>query len=56
MIPPIVRASLIRIVIIAVVVTAMVVAVFVTGWADDRAEPGSRGRGQVTAPASTQSR
>jgi hypothetical protein len=42
-----------RLVIALVVVLAVVVAVFALGWADDRAAPGTRGRGTVSAPAST---
>jgi hypothetical protein len=30
------------------IVAALVVVVFVSGWADDKAPPGSRGRGQVS--------
>jgi hypothetical protein len=44
------------VVIVIVVVVAIIVAVFVTGWADDRAAPGSRGRGStVSAPATERS-
>jgi hypothetical protein len=34
------------IIIIAVAFAALVILVFVTGWADDKAQPGSTGRGQ----------
>jgi hypothetical protein len=45
-----------RIVIVAVaVLVAVVVLAFATGWANDRAKPGSSGRVKVTAPA-TESR
>jgi hypothetical protein len=33
------------------IVAAIVVVLFATGWADDKATPGSQGRGQVSAPA-----
>jgi flagellar biosynthesis/type III secretory pathway M-ring protein FliF/YscJ len=33
------------------IVAAIVVVVFVSGWADDKAPPGSQGRAKVTAPA-----
>jgi hypothetical protein len=29
-------------------VAVVVILVFVTGWANDKAKPGSQGRGQVT--------
>jgi uncharacterized membrane protein YedE/YeeE len=45
-----------RIIIIVVVAVAVVVIlVFVTGWADDKAKPGSTGRGKVTQPATNES-
>ena len=39
-----------RIVIVIVAVGAVVALMLVTGWADDRAEPGSRGRVPIHAP------
>jgi hypothetical protein len=46
-----------RIVILAIaVVVAVVVVAFATGWADDRARPGSSGRVTVSAPAPEGSR
>jgi hypothetical protein len=33
------------------VVAAVVVVLLVSGWADDKASPGSRGRSTVSAPA-----
>ena len=35
------------------IVAALIVVLFVSGWADDKASPGSQGRGQVSAPATT---
>jgi hypothetical protein len=32
-----------------VVIVAVVLVVFLSGWADDKAEPGTRGRGTVPA-------
>jgi hypothetical protein len=43
------------IVVVVVAVAAIVILVFVTGWADDRAQPGSTGRVQVTQPAANAS-
>lgn len=40
-----------RIIIVVVAVAAIVILVFVTGWADDKARPGSTGRVPVTRPA-----
>ena len=40
-----------RIIIAVVFVVAVLVVVFATGWADDRAEPGSRGRAPVSTAA-----
>jgi hypothetical protein len=40
-----------RIVIAAVVIAAIVILLVVSAWADDRAKPGTRGRGQVTRSA-----
>jgi hypothetical protein len=36
---------------LAIVAALVVVVVFVSGWADDKAPPGSRGRGQVSTTA-----
>jgi putative effector of murein hydrolase LrgA (UPF0299 family) len=41
-------ANVARVVILVVVVAAIVVVMLVTGWADDRARPGSTGRVPVT--------
>jgi hypothetical protein len=41
-----------RIIIVVVAIAAIVFLVFVSGWADDKAPPGSKGRVQVTRPAS----
>jgi hypothetical protein len=49
------QTSRARIAIVVLVIGAIVAAVFLTGWADDKAEPGSTGRGPVTAPASSDS-
>jgi hypothetical protein len=38
----------VRIVIAALVVVVLVVLIFATGWSDDRAMPGTSGRGTVT--------
>jgi Tfp pilus assembly protein PilO len=40
-----------RIIIALLVVVAIVALAFVSGWADDRAPAGSKGRVPVTAPA-----
>jgi hypothetical protein len=40
-----------RIVLVLVLVLVVVVAVLVSGWADDKARPGSSGRSPVVAPA-----
>ena len=42
------RANTLRIIIFVVAVAAVVIVMFVTGWADDRAPPGSGGRVPVT--------
>ena len=41
-----------RILLAVLLVVAVLIVVFATGWADDRAKPGSRGRAPVgtTAP------
>jgi hypothetical protein len=44
------------IVILVVTVAVLVVGIFVTGWADDGAPPGSGGRAPVTNPAPDDSR
>jgi hypothetical protein len=41
-----------RIIIVVVAIAAIVFLVFVTGWADDKAPAGSKGRVEVTRPAS----
>lgn len=40
----------VRVLVFVVLVAAIVAVVFATGWADDKAGPGSRGRVPVTAP------
>jgi hypothetical protein len=40
-----------RILIAVVVVVAVLIVVFASGWADDRAKPGSRGRAPVSTAA-----
>jgi hypothetical protein len=40
-----------RVIVVLLVVAAVVVLVFLSGWADDRAPAGSKGRVQVTQPA-----
>jgi hypothetical protein len=42
------RPERIVVTVVAVVAVALLVLVLATGWADDRAMPGSRGRGQVS--------
>jgi hypothetical protein len=37
----------IRLLLVLAAIAAIVVLLFVTGWADDRAQPGSSGRVQV---------
>jgi hypothetical protein len=39
-----------RIILILAAIAVVVALIFVTGWADDKAQPGSTGRGQVTSP------
>ena len=41
----------VRILILLALVAAIVVLMFATGWADDHAPPGSKGRVPVTAPS-----
>ena len=36
-----------RLLLVLAIIAAIVVLLFVTGWADDRAQPGSSGRVQV---------
>jgi hypothetical protein len=43
-----VPANTARIIIVVVAVAAVVIVMFVTGWADDKAPPGSGGRVPVT--------
>jgi hypothetical protein len=43
-------ASTGRIIIFVVAVAAVVIVMFVTGWADDKAPSGSKGRVPVTQP------
>jgi UDP-N-acetylmuramyl pentapeptide phosphotransferase/UDP-N-acetylglucosamine-1-phosphate transferase len=40
-----------RVIIAILVVVAVLIVVFATGWADDRAKPGSRGRAPVSTAA-----
>jgi hypothetical protein len=40
--------STVRIIVVVVAVAAIVILVFVSGWADDKAQPGSTGRVKVT--------
>jgi hypothetical protein len=40
-------------IVVVVAVAAVVILVFAAGWANDRARPGSTGRGQVTQTAPT---
>jgi hypothetical protein len=42
--------------VVVVVVVAVVLVAILTGWADDKAPPGSGGRTPVSAPATTGSR
>jgi hypothetical protein len=41
----------IRILLAVVLVVALLIVVFATGWADDRAKPGSTGRAPVSSTA-----
>jgi hypothetical protein len=41
----------IRILLAVLLVVAILIVVFATGWADDRAEPGSTGRAPVSSTA-----
>jgi hypothetical protein len=41
----------IRILLAVLLVVAILIVVFATGWADDRAKPGSRGRAPVSTAA-----
>jgi len=43
----------VRILIALAVVAAILVVVFATGWADDKARPGTRGRAPVSTPVTT---
>ena len=49
-------ANTIRIVIFVVAVAAIVIVMFVTGWADDKASPGSGGRVPVPETGAGDSR
>ena len=40
-----------RILLVVLVVAAILIVVFATGWADDRAKPGSTGRAPVSSTA-----
>jgi hypothetical protein len=42
---------LLRILLVVLLVAAIVVVVFATGWADDQAKPGSKGRAPVRSTA-----
>jgi hypothetical protein len=41
----------VRLLLVALLVAAILVVVFASGWADDRAKPGSRGRAPVSSTA-----
>jgi hypothetical protein len=41
----------IRILLAVLLVVALLIVVFATGWADDRAKPGSTGRAPVSSTA-----
>jgi hypothetical protein len=45
--------AVVRILIALAVVAAILVVVFATGWADDKARPGTRGRAPVSTPVTT---
>ncbi len=49
-------ANTIRVVIFVVAVAAIVIVMFVTGWADDKAPPGSGGRVPVPETGADDSR
>jgi hypothetical protein len=51
-----VRTNTTRIIILLVTVTVIVIVILASGWADDRAEPGSGGRVPVTDPGPDDSR
>jgi hypothetical protein len=46
----------VRVLILVAVVAAILVVVFATGWADDKARPGTQGRTPVSTPATTTTR
>jgi len=46
----------VRILIVLAVVGAILVVVFATGWADDKARPGTQGRTPVSTPVTTPTR
>jgi hypothetical protein len=50
-----VPTTTVHVIILLVVVGAVVVVMFVAGWADDRAEPGSGGRVPVPTTATPNS-
>jgi hypothetical protein len=47
-----VRADVARLLVAAVAVAAVVILMLVTGWADDRSSPGTRGRVPITQTVS----
>jgi hypothetical protein len=47
--------NMVRVILAVVAVAIVVILLFVSGWADDKARPGSTGRGRV-APATTDDR
>lgn len=49
------RLNSTRTIIFVVTVAAIVIVILVTGWADDKAQPGSGGRVPVTSPARDES-
>jgi hypothetical protein len=49
-------ASAARIVILVVTVAAIVILILATGWADDKAQPGTGGRAPVTNSSADDSR
>jgi hypothetical protein len=50
------QANTTRFIIFLGAVAAVVILMFATGWADDKAPPGSQGRVPVTAASSNDSR
>jgi hypothetical protein len=47
--------NMVRVILAVVAVAIVVILLFVSGWADDKARPGSTGRGRV-APATNDDR